>query len=77
VTSISDTKVCMVCGEEFWYTFDCKTGEYTKTSACKCDRKAMFVEAFLEDRDLLETFNKEFKESEKEYKSTVEEIRVG
>jgi len=67
MSSTSDTEVCLRCGEEYWYSFDLETGECTKTSACKCDRKIMFIEWFLEDRGLFKTFDKEFKESEQEY----------
>jgi hypothetical protein len=31
----------MGCGEEYWYDFDCRTGQYTKLSMCKCDRRLM------------------------------------
>ena len=61
---VQNTAVCPSCGEEYWYEFDCRTGEVTKLSMCACDR-------WIEDAKLLKDIDaptiewKEFKHIEK------------
>jgi hypothetical protein len=55
---VDDTDVCPECGEEYLYEFDCRTGEYTKLSMCKCDRYVFDAEEFLKSKGLFEEFKK-------------------
>jgi len=66
MVSVQDIKVCPTCGEEYWYDLDCRTGEFTKLSMCKCDRMIMYAEEFLKEKGLLEEFEKFVAEMEKE-----------
>jgi len=66
MAGITDTDICPVCGEEYWYDFDCTTGEYTKLSACACDRWRMDAEDFLKEKGLWEEFQRFHEEREKE-----------
>jgi len=61
MSSVQNTAVCIVCGEEYWYDFDCRTGEYTKLSMCKCDR----------ERERLREENKKLKEELRKLKQKV------
>jgi hypothetical protein len=63
---VDDTDVCPVCGEEYWYDFDCATGKYTKLSMCACDRYVFDAEEFLKSKGLLEEFKKFHEERERE-----------
>ena len=66
MVSVQDIKVCPTCGEEYWYDLDCRTGEFTKLSMCKCDRMIMYAEEFLKEKGLLNEFEKFVAEREKE-----------
>ena len=39
MSSVDKIAVCIECGEEYWYTFDCRTQESYKTSKCNCKEK--------------------------------------
>jgi len=63
MSSVQDTDVCIVCGEEYWYDFDCRTGEYTKLSMCKCDRQREKLEQKIKKlKDELKYFRDEARE---------------
>lgn len=66
--SIVDTGVCPVCGEEYLYDLDLRTLEYTKLSACACDRFKHHVEDFLKKRGLWEEFLRYHEELEAQFK---------
>ena len=74
--TVQDTAVCPVCGEEYWYEFDLRTGEYRKLTMCACDRYVRDAEKFLKMKGLWEEFLKFHEEREKEYKEEVEEEEV-
>ena len=67
MTTVNDTNVCIACGEEYWYQFDCRTGIDTKISMCKCDRWAFCAEKFLDKHGLLGDFIKEFAKEERKH----------
>jgi len=56
MSAVQDTEICMVCGEEYWYEFDCRTFEYTKLTMCKCDRELQKAKEFLKKKGLLKEF---------------------
>lgn len=62
---IIDLDECPICGEEFWYDYDGRTGEFTKLTMCRCDRIMVYVEEFLKSRGLLEEFEKYVEEMER------------
>jgi hypothetical protein len=64
--SVQNTDICPTCGEEFWYDFDCRTGEYTKISKCKCDREIEYAREFIEKKGLLDEFEKFVAEMEED-----------
>ena len=66
--SVQGVDVCPVCGEEYWYDFDCRTGEYSKLSMCACDRWRYDAEEFLKMKGLFEEFKKFHEERERERK---------
>lgn len=41
MSSVNDEAVCMRCGKEFEYSFDCKTGMTDRISMCDCDKKEL------------------------------------
>jgi len=73
MVSVQETKVCIVCGEEYLVDFDCRTGEVTKLSMCACDRWRADAEKFLKQKGLFEEFLKFHEEREKELKKEREE----
>jgi hypothetical protein len=66
--SVQNVDVCPVCGEEYWYELDLRTGEYRKLTMCKCDRFARDVEEFLKTKGLWEEFLRFHEERERELK---------
>ena len=66
MVTVEGIDVCPVCGEEYRYDFDCRTGEYTKLTMCKCDRIIEYAREFLEKKGLLDEFEKFVAEMEKE-----------
>ena len=36
MSSVDNITVCAKCGEEYWYTFDCRTKESYQISKCNC-----------------------------------------
>ena len=36
MSSVDNITVCEKCGEEYWYTFDCRTKESHQISECNC-----------------------------------------
>jgi len=73
---VTDTDVCPVCGEKFWYDFDCRTGEYSKITMCACDRRMWDAEEFLKMKGLYEEFVKFHEERENERKKTYGEAKL-
>jgi len=73
MTKVQDTRICDGCGEEYWYEFDCNTGEVSKLSMCACDRWIADAKEFLKEKGLLEEFEKFHEEREKEYKAKMSE----
>jgi nuclear transport factor 2 (NTF2) superfamily protein len=73
MVSVQGTDVCPNCGEEYWYNFDCTTLEYTKLTACACDRFMCDAEEFLKNKGLWEEFLKFHEEREREYRKTKKE----
>jgi len=73
MSSVTNVDVCPVCGEEYWYDFDCRTGEYTKLSMCHCDRIRRDMEEFLKEKGLWEEFKKFHEEREKEIRGEKED----
>jgi hypothetical protein len=74
--SVQDKAVCPICGEEYWYEFDLRTGEYTKLTMCACDRYVSDAEEFLKMKGLWEEFLKFHEEREKEYKESIGEEEI-
>jgi len=70
---VQNTAVCPSCGEEYWYEFDCRTGEVTKLSMCACDRWIEDAKLFLKEKGLLDEFNKFHQEREQELKARQED----
>ena len=66
MVTVDNTDVCIVCGEEFWYQFDCRTGEYTKISQCACDRLMNDMVEFLREHGLYEEFQRYHSERKSE-----------
>ena len=59
----------MVCGEEYMYDFNCKTGEADKITMCKCDIKAK------KTKEELKRYKKGFQILEKYFENIPEEER--
>jgi len=56
--TVQNTAICPECKEEYWYELDCRTGEITKLTMCKCDRWIRDAKEFLKMKGLLDEFNK-------------------
>jgi hypothetical protein len=69
MVKVQDTAICPSCGEEYWYEFDLRTGEYTKLTMCKCDRFMRDAEEFLKMKGLWKEFLRFHEEREKEHES--------
>ena len=43
--SVQNTGVCLRCGKEIMYDFDCRSGEYTQLTCCDCDKREKKLKA--------------------------------
>jgi len=71
--TVQGTAICPVCGEEYWYELDLRSGEYRKLTMCKCDRFMRDAEEFLRSKGLWEEFKRFHEQREKEYKESIGE----
>ncbi|ADC64701.1 hypothetical protein Ferp_0527 [Ferroglobus placidus DSM 10642] len=65
--SVTNTAICPVCGEEYWYDYDTRTGTTTKLSSCACDREIECMREFIRMKGLKDEFREFMREREKEY----------
>lgn len=60
--SVENTRVCEVCGWEYWYEFDLRSGKYTKLSMCRCDIEKDTALELIEEKGLMKEYEERLKE---------------
>jgi len=78
MVSVIDTDICPICGMEYWYEFDLRTGEYTKLTKCRCniehDVAIEIIERHGLSKEYQELLEKELREIEEDSEESSEAI---
>jgi len=67
MSGVIDEGVCPQCGETYTYEFDTRSWEFSKLTACRCDRVVDYYIEFIKRKGLEQEFEEFKKEKEKEH----------